>query len=129
MRSGRTRRSVGPGPDTRPYADDVPKTTSGGYRVDVAALEQVVTRLNAVAADLGPAGDRAAYNTTIGSRTLGSGFEGAAGLLATHDAMQSWITEMISALRGFIEEYGGRTKQVAADYGDLEAQTAQSLYR
>lgn len=106
----------------------VAQQNSGGYQVDVGALEQTVAKLNAVAAELGPTADRAAYQTTIGSGTLGTGFEGATGLLGTHDAMQSWIAEMISVLKGFIEEYGGQAKQVAANYSDLEDQTAQNMY-
>jgi hypothetical protein len=107
---------------------DVPKTKSGGYQVDVSALEQVVTQLNAVAADLTSTADCAAYKTTIGAGTLGTGFEGATGLLGTHDAMQTWIAEMITLLKSFIEEYGGQTKQVAANYTALEDQTAQNMY-
>jgi len=107
---------------------DSPNKSSGGYQVDVSALEKAVARLNAVAADLAPAKDSAAYNTTIGTGTLGTGFEGATGLLGTHDAMQTWITGMISALKGFIEEYGGQTKQVAANYTDLEDQTTRNMF-
>ncbi|QMU72394.1 hypothetical protein [Streptacidiphilus sp. P02-A3a] len=100
----------------------------GGYQVDVSALEQTVAKLNAVAAELGPTADRAAYRTTIGGGTLGTGFAGATGLLGTHDAMQSWIAEMISQLKSLIEEYGGQAKQVAANYTDLEDQTAQNMF-
>ena len=107
---------------------DAPHTNSSGYQVDLSALEKAVTRLNSVAADLGPARDSAAHSTTIGAATLGTGFEGAAGLLGTHDAMQTWITGMIGALKGFIEEYGGQTKQAAANYTDLEDQTTRNLF-
>ena len=101
---------------------------SSGYQVDVSALELTVAQLNAVAADLGPAADRAAYDTTIGGRALGTGFEAATGLLGTHDAIQAWIAEMVGLLRGFIEEYGGRTRQVAVNYGDQEHRTRQDLF-
>ncbi len=107
---------------------DAAPPQSGGYQVDVGALAQTVAKLNAVAAELGPTADRAAYQTTIGSGTLGTGFEGATGLLGTHDAMQSWIAEMVSQLKSLIEEYGGQAKQVAANYSELEDQTAQDLY-
>ena len=102
---------------------------SGGYQVDVGALEQTVARLHAVAAELGPTADRAAYRTTIGSGTLGTGFDGATALLGTHDAMQSWIAATVSQLKLLIEEYGGRTRQVAADYTDLEDRTARNMYQ
>ncbi|MBC3844082.1 hypothetical protein GXW82_39470 [Streptacidiphilus sp. 4-A2] len=108
--------------------DSTPKKSTG-YQVDVSALEQTVAKLNAVAAELGPTADRAAYQTTIGTGTLGTGFEGATGLLGTHDTMQSWIAEMVGQLQNFIEEYGGQTKQVAANYSDLETQTTEDMYR
>jgi len=103
-------------------------TGSDGFRVDIAALEQTVTRLHAVAAGLAPAADRAAYDTTIGGGALGTGFAGATGLLGAHDAMQSWIAEMIGQLRSVIEEYGDRTAQAATGYRALETRTTRDLY-
>jgi hypothetical protein len=101
---------------------------STGYQVDVAALSTTVAKLNAVSAELGNTTDCALYDTTIGSETLGKGFAGAQNLLGTHDAMQKWISEMIGLLQGFIDEYGGQTKQVAANYTELENQTTQNMF-
>ncbi|QMU78972.1 hypothetical protein GXW83_27980 [Streptacidiphilus sp. PB12-B1b] len=101
---------------------------STGYQVDVAALSSTVAKLNAVSVELGNTSDCALYDTTIGSGTLGKGFAGAENLLGTHDAMQKWISQMVGLLQGFIDEYGGQTKQVADNYDELEHQTKQNMY-
>ena len=99
-----------------------------GYKVDVSSLEQTVAKLRAVAEELSHTQSSATYDTTIGAGVLGKNFDAADSLLATHDSMQSWIAAMISKLQGFIDEYGGQTKQVAANYSQQEVQTKQDLY-
>lgn len=99
-----------------------------GYKVDLSALEQTVAKLHAVAADLAAPGGRAKYDTTIGEGALGTNFVGAAGLLSTHDSMQTWIAAMIAKLQNFIDEYGGQTRQAATNYHQQEVQTKQDLY-
>jgi hypothetical protein len=99
-----------------------------GYKVDVASLDEAVTKLRAIADELSSTQGRAAYDTTIGKGVLGRNFAGANGLLATHDSMQSWIASMISTLQSFIDEYGGQTKRVAANYSQQETRTKQDLY-
>jgi hypothetical protein len=99
-----------------------------GYKVDVSSLEQTVTKLRAVAAELGNTQSTALYNTTIGVGVLGANFQGATGLLGTHDAMQTWIAEMIGQIQSFIDEYSGQTKQVVTNYSLQEDQTKQDLY-
>lgn len=99
-----------------------------GYKVDVSALEQTVAKLHAIAVDLSGPGGKAKYDTTIGEGVLGKNFVGATGLLSTHDSMQTWIAAMIAKLQSFIDEYGGQTKQVVANYTQQEAQTKQDLY-
>ena len=101
---------------------------STGYQVDVDALASTVAKLNAVSAELGSTSTCALYDTTIGTGTLGTGFDGATSLLGTHDAMQKWIATMVTELQGFIDEYGSQTKQVASNYHELEHQTTQNLY-
>lgn len=99
-----------------------------GYQVDVSSLEQTVGKLRAIASELTHSQGSAAYDTTIGAGVLGQNFSGAEGLLARHDSMQAWIAAMIGKLQGFIDEYGGETKQAAANYSQQEVRTAQDLY-
>ena len=103
-------------------------TVGSGYKVDVSSLEQAVTKLRTLADELSSTQGRAAYDTTIGKGVLGKNFAGADGLLATHDSMQTWIAAMIGKLQSFIDEYGGQTKQAAANYSQQETQTKQDLY-
>ncbi|MHA6765029.1 hypothetical protein [Streptacidiphilus sp. PAMC 29251] len=94
----------------------------------MSSLEQTVAKLHAIADELSSTKGSAKYDTTIGEGVLGQNFAGATGLLSTHDSMQTWIASMISKLQTFIDEYGGQTKQVAANYAQQETQTKQDLY-
>lgn len=99
-----------------------------GYRVDVAALQETVTKLRTLSADLSSTQGSAKYNTTLAAGALGINFQGATGLLSAHDNMQAWIAEMIGSLQQLIDDYSGQTHQVASNYGQQEAVTKQDLY-
>ncbi|MFC1411680.1 hypothetical protein ACEZCY_20705 [Streptacidiphilus sp. N1-12] len=94
----------------------------------MSSLEQTVAKLHAIADELSGTKGSATYDTTIAEGVLGQNFAAANGLLSTHDSMQTWIASMISKLQSFIDEYGGQTKQVAANYTQQEAQTKQDFY-
>lgn len=99
-----------------------------GYKVDVAALQETVTKLRNLAADLSSTQGTAKYNTTLAAGSLGTSFEGATSLLSAHDNMQAWLAEMIGNLQQLIDDYSGKTQQAADNYQQQETVTKQDLY-
>ncbi|MEY9875878.1 hypothetical protein ABH931_005385 [Streptacidiphilus sp. MAP12-33] len=101
---------------------------TGGYRVDVTALESTVRQLRAVADSLDAPRAAARYDTAIPAGSLGSGFDGASALAGKHDEMRDWLGSMIAELQGFIEQYSGEAKSAAEAYAEQEHRTRQDFF-
>ncbi|MFI5754497.1 hypothetical protein [Streptomyces sp. NPDC051569] len=106
---------------------------SGQYRVDLNALDGVVTKLNAVIADLGEAHTSSCYSTNLAAGALGvvsvpgAKFTEAAALHIAHDEMKKHLEEIVDHIHGLVDEFGTKTRKTHGAYQDQDAAVKASM--
>ncbi|GAU71095.1 hypothetical protein SSP35_27_00160 [Streptomyces sp. NBRC 110611] len=97
------------------------------YRVDLSALQQVITRLNALVDTMDGVGATAEYKTELPEGYLGQNFAEEAGLRNAHGKMKQQIASMVTELKQMIAEAGKNTKTVHDDYDSREQEVRESM--
>jgi hypothetical protein len=98
----------------------------GQYRVDLSALENVITQLNGVLKDLGNANSDAKYKTALAPSALGADANGvtfveARKLTNAHQDMKLHIEEVVGHLNEVVDDFGKKTKSAHGSYQDQDA--------
>lgn len=97
------------------------------YRVDLSALQQVVTRLNSLVDTMDGVGSTAEYKTELPEGYLGQGFAEEAGLRNAHSNMKREIAAMVAELKQMIADAGKKSRTVHDDYDSREQEVRQSM--
>ncbi|GLW17653.1 hypothetical protein ACWDFH_16830 [Streptomyces kronopolitis] len=97
------------------------------YRVDLSALQQVITRLNSLADTMDGVGATAEYKTELPEGYLGQGFAEEAGLRNAHGKMKHELAGMVAELKQMIAEAGKKTKTVHDGYDSREQEVRGSM--
>ncbi|WP_395371641.1 hypothetical protein OHU45_26770 [Streptomyces tubercidicus] len=97
------------------------------YRVDLSALQQVITRLNALVDTMDGVGATAEYKTELPEGYLGQRFDEEAGLRNAHGQMKRDIANMVTELKQMIAAAGKKTRTVHDDYDSREQEIRESM--
>ncbi|MCX4637966.1 hypothetical protein [Streptomyces platensis] len=97
------------------------------YRVDLSALQQVITRLNALVDTMDGVGATAEYKTELPEGYLGQQFDEEAGLRNAHGRMKREIARMVTELKQMVAEAGKKTRTVHDDYDSREQEVRESM--
>ncbi|MFE7318236.1 hypothetical protein ACFU7T_34835 [Streptomyces sp. NPDC057555] len=97
------------------------------YRVDLSALQQVITRLNTLVDAMDGVGTTAEYKTELPEGYLGQRFAEEAGLRNAHGKMKREIADMVTELKSMIADAGKKTRTVHDDYDAREQEVRQSM--
>ncbi|MEU6327134.1 hypothetical protein ABZ851_07595 [Streptomyces sp. NPDC047049] len=97
------------------------------YRVDLSALQQVITRLNSIVDTMDGVGATAEYKTELPEGYLGQGFAEEAGLRQAHSKMKRELADMVTELKHMIAEVGKNTRTVHDGYDSREQEVRVSM--
>ncbi|MET8679870.1 hypothetical protein ABZW18_20385 [Streptomyces sp. NPDC004647] len=102
------------------------------YRVDLSALENVITKLNGVLKDLGNANADTKYKTFLSPSALGADAPGgsfieARKLTGAHQDMKIHIEQIIAHLNEVMDEFGTKTKKAHGSYQDRDAEVITNM--
>ncbi|MFI9080816.1 hypothetical protein ACIGW8_30830 [Streptomyces sioyaensis] len=97
------------------------------YRVDLSALQQVITRLNSIVDTMDGVGATAEYKTELPEGYLGQGFAEEAGLRQAHSKMKRELADMVIELKHMIAEAGKNTRTVHDGYDNREQEVRESM--
>jgi hypothetical protein len=101
---------------------------SGDIKVDLSALEGVVTRLNQIISNLGNTAGDSRYQTYLADGALGSAdFTEAADLHLAHTEMKQHLEEIVTHIHGLMDDFGTKTKKTHGAYQDQEAQIRSAM--
>ncbi|MFE0187591.1 hypothetical protein [Streptomyces sp. NPDC059008] len=117
-----------------PSAWQGPERHTGGklqvaeeYRVDLSALQQVITRLNSLVDTMDGVGTTAEYKTELPEGYLGQGFAEEAGLRNAHSRMKRELAAMVAELKDMIADAGKKSRTVHDDYESREQEVRKSM--
>ncbi|MBT2491158.1 hypothetical protein J7E96_22060 [Streptomyces sp. ISL-96] len=101
---------------------------SNGMRVDLSALDEVVSKLRRLLDDMDKADGKAKYDTFVPASAFGhpSFLEGG-GLFQAHEKMKTDLEMAIKGLRGLIDEFGTSTSKVRGKYAEQEYANKQGM--
>ncbi|WP_310726894.1 hypothetical protein [Streptomyces sp. N2A] len=97
------------------------------YRVDLSALQQVITRLNSLVDTMDGIGATAEYKTELPEGYLGQGFAEETGLRNAHGRMKRDLADMVAELKNMIAEAGKNTRTVHDGYDSREHEVRRSM--
>ncbi|MFG2136589.1 hypothetical protein [Streptomyces sp. NPDC048650] len=97
------------------------------YRVDLSALQQVITRLNSLVDAMDGVGATAEYKTELPEGYLGRGFSQEAGIRIAHGNMKQSIAGMVAELKAMIREVSENTRVVEVGYHTREDEVRKSM--
>ncbi|MER6843483.1 MULTISPECIES: hypothetical protein [Streptomyces] len=98
-----------------------------GYRVDLSALQQVITRLNSLVDTMDGVGVTAEYKTELPEGYLGQGFAEEAGLRGAHGELKRDIADMVAELKRMIAAAGKNSAAVHDGYESREQEVRESM--
>lgn len=94
---------------------------SNGLRVDLSALDEVISKLWTLLDDMEKAGTTSRYETEIPMSAFGHiDFEEAKDLHGAHGEMKLKIEGIIKKLHGLIDDFSTKTSKVKDKYNDQE---------
>lgn len=95
---------------------------SGDLKVDLSALEGVVTQLNQIISKLGETTSNSRYQTYLADGALGSAdFAEANDLHLAHTEMKQHLEDIVTHIHGLMDDFGTKTKKTHGAYQDQEA--------
>ncbi|MFG2830549.1 hypothetical protein ACGFWI_24285 [Streptomyces sp. NPDC048434] len=97
------------------------------YRVDLSALQQVITRLNSLVDAMGGVGSTAEYKTELPEGYLGQGFGEETALRGAHGKMKQEIAAMVTELKSMIAEVSQKSSVVLSGYDSREQDVRASM--
>ncbi|MEU8782949.1 hypothetical protein [Streptomyces sp. NPDC048637] len=97
------------------------------FKVDLDELDSVVRKLKQLRGDMDEPSQKVKYSTAIPKSAFGSSFDEAEKLAASHDKMQTYMTQVITALHELITEFGDKTERSRGAYEDQEHETKTSM--
>ncbi|MYX07728.1 hypothetical protein GTW98_13085 [Streptomyces sp. SID8375] len=97
------------------------------YRVDLSALEQVITRLNGLVDTMDGVGSMAEYKTELPEGYLGKGFTEEVDLRRAHGIMKQSISKMVAELKSMLAEARKNTAETHKTYDSQEQEVRQSM--
>lgn len=97
------------------------------YRVDLSALQQVITRLNSLVDTMDGVGSTAEYKTELPEGYLGREFGEEAALRGAHGKMKQEIAAMVAELKSMIAEVGQKSSAVLSGYDSREQDVRVSM--
>ncbi|MET9291233.1 hypothetical protein [Streptomyces sp. NPDC003077] len=98
------------------------------YRVDLGELETVVRKLKDLQRDMDGPGQKVKYGTTLPQGAFGAGdFQEAHQLSASHDRMQSYMSQVVTALNDLIRDFGDKTERSRGAYEDREQEVKSAM--
>ncbi len=112
---------------------------SNGMRVDLSALDEVVSKLRWLVDEMGSLETKAKYSTAIPAGAFGAAgdtdaetghtldFREAGELHAAHGEMKINLERIIKKLNGMIDKFGTDTSKVRDKYSDQEHATKTTM--
>ena len=101
---------------------------SGELKVDLSALDGVVTQLNRIISNLGDTTSDSRYQTYLPAGALGSAdFTEAKDLHLAHTEMKQHLEDIVTHIHGLVDDFGTKTKKNHGAYQDQEAEIAAAL--
>lgn len=101
---------------------------SGELKVDLSALDGVVTQLNQIISNLGNTTSNSRYQTYLPDGALGSAdFAEANGLHLAHTEMKQHLEDIVTHIHGVVDDFGIKTKKTHGAYQDQEAEITSAL--
>ncbi|MDI3388312.1 hypothetical protein QIS99_19190 [Streptomyces sp. B-S-A8] len=102
---------------------------STGMRVDLSALDEVVSRLRTLVDDMEEAGKTSKYRTDIPQSAFGQAgtFLEAGDLFNAHETAKSDLNRAITDLQDLIEKFGTSTSKVRGKYTEQEYATKEQM--
>ncbi|MFH8568921.1 hypothetical protein [Streptomyces sp. NPDC017993] len=97
------------------------------FRVDLDELDSVVRQLKHLRGDMDEPSQKVKYSTAIPKSAFGSKFDEAHELAESHDKMQHYMTQVITALHELITDFGDKTERSRGAYEDQEHETKASM--
>ncbi|MFF8784160.1 hypothetical protein [Streptomyces sp. NPDC015125] len=97
------------------------------FRVDLDELDSVVRKLKQLRGDMDKPSQKMKYSTAIPKSAFGSSFNEAESISASHDKMQEYMSQVITALHKLITEFGDKTERSRGAYEDQEQETKASM--
>ncbi|MCB5909541.1 hypothetical protein [Streptomyces pinistramenti] len=97
------------------------------FKVDLDELDGVVRQLKHLQGDMDDPSQKIKYSTAIPKSAFGSDFLEATDISKAHDEMQSYMTEVITALQDLIKNFGEKTERSRGAYEDQEHETRSSM--
>ncbi|MEU8782614.1 hypothetical protein [Streptomyces sioyaensis] len=97
------------------------------YRVDLSALQQVITRLNSLVDTMDGVGTAAEYKTELPEGYLGQGFAEEADLRNAHGTMKREIADMVTELKSMMADASKKTRTAHDGYDAREQEVRQSM--
>lgn len=97
---------------------------SSGYKVDLSALDEVITKLNRIVDGMGSPKQKAQYDTYLPEGWLGKIFVEEQTFRDSHDRLKSDIEGYVRSLERMIDEFGKNTSKVRRNY-DTSDQNAK----
>ncbi|MFC7308689.1 hypothetical protein ACFQVC_31290 [Streptomyces monticola] len=102
--------------------------SGGGMRVDLSALDEVISKLKGLLNDMGKAKSKAKYETNISQTALGSmEFLESNSLYAAHEKEKQRIETMINGLEELVDKFSTSTSKVRDKYDNQEAAVKQNM--
>jgi hypothetical protein len=102
---------------------------STGMRVDLSALDQVISKLRGLLNDMDNAKGKAKYETDLKQGVFGDGktFPESFDLHVSHDGMKKQIEDMIDKLNDLIDDFGTNTSKVRDNYSNQEHDVTNAM--
>ncbi|GAA1349124.1 hypothetical protein [Streptomyces beijiangensis] len=101
---------------------------SGEYRVDLSALDSVVTKLNGIIEDVSGAKSDSKYKTFLPAGALGSDdFLDAKALHVAHEDMKGHLENIVEHIHKLMDDFGTKTKKTHGAYQDQDADVTAAM--
>lgn len=100
---------------------------SSGYKVDLSALDEVITKLNRIVDGMGSPKQKAKYDTYLPEGWLGKNFQEEKDLRGEHNKMKSEIEGYIDTLEKMISDFGSNTSKARRNYDTSEQDAEKSV--
>lgn len=97
------------------------------FKVDLDELDNVVRQLKRLQGDMDDPSQKIKYSTAIPKSAFGANFHEADKISGAHDKMQSYMSEVITALQDLIKDFGEKTERSRGAYEDQEQATKTSM--
>ncbi|GAA1370597.1 hypothetical protein ACFPK5_10050 [Streptomyces beijiangensis] len=98
-----------------------------GMKVDLSAMDEVISKLRGLLNDMEQANGKAKYETNISINAFGNDhFKESNDLHAAHEKMKTKIENVILGLHKLVDEFGSNTSKIRDKYTDQEGHLKQA---